>query len=60
MLSRAPIPSHVALDAGAGRRPLGAGSTPAKKWQPRHPCTPYVCPGHLHSDSTPTQTLGHA
>eukprot|EP00966_Prymnesium_polylepis_P080739 1870797-Prymnesium_polylepis.1 len=31
MLSRASIPSHVALDAGAGRRPLGGGSHPCGK-----------------------------
>eukprot|EP00966_Prymnesium_polylepis_P122998 2843883-Prymnesium_polylepis.1 len=39
---------------------LAAGSTLRQNRQPRHPCAPHVCPGHLHSGSTTTQTLGHA
>ena len=61
MLSRGPIPSHVALDAGAGRRPLGAGSTPAAKSATAPSLRATRVPtGRQHSSSSPIQTLGHA
>ena len=42
--SSMPIPSHVALDAGAGRRPLGAGSAPAAKSATAPPLHPTRVP----------------